>query len=54
MIQPAGHAKGFFMSFDYPGDAETEEARFFKQTGRGIVPLTVRQILEEPIAHRLG
>jgi len=46
-------AKRFFVSFDYTGDAETE-ARFFKQTGRVIVLLTVRQILDEQIAHRLA
>jgi len=47
-------AKGFFVSFDYNGDAETEVARFFKQTGKVIVLLAVRQILDEPIAHRLA
>ena len=47
-------AKGFFVSFDYTGDAETEVARFFKQTGKVIVLLTVRQILDEQIAHRLA
>ena len=47
-------AKGFFVSFDYTGDAETEVARFFKQTGKVIVLLTVRQILGEPIARRLA
>ena len=46
--------KGFFVSFDYTGDAETEVARFFKQTGKVIVLLTVRQILDEQIAHRLA
>ena len=56
-----------FVSFDYTGDAETEVARFFKQTGKVIVLLTVRQIappspaavslrsaLDEQIAHRLA
>ena len=47
-------AKGFFVSFDFTGDAETEVARFFTQTGRIIVLLTVRQILDEQIAHRLA
>ena len=47
-------AKGFFVSFDFTGDAETEVARFFKQTGKVIVLLTVRQILDEQIAHRLA
>ena len=47
-------AKGFFVSFDFTGDAETEVARFFTQTGKVIVLLTVRQILDEKIAHRLA
>jgi len=45
--------KGFFVSFDYTSDALTEVARFFKQTGRVIVPLTVREILEDEIAMKL-
>jgi len=40
------------VSFDYTGDAETEVARFFKQTCKVIVLLTVRQILDGQIAHR--
>ena len=46
-------AKGFFISFDYADGALTEISRFFKQTGRVIVPLTVREILDEQIAHKL-
>jgi hypothetical protein len=46
--------KGFFVSFDYTGDAITEIGRFFKQTGRVIVPLTVQEILDEQIAHKLA
>jgi len=45
--------KGFFVSFDYSADALTEISRFFKQTGRVIVPLTVKAILEDEIAMRL-
>lgn len=45
--------KGFFVSFDYSGDALTEISRFFKQTGKVIVPLTVQEILDEQIAHKL-
>lgn len=45
--------KGFFISFDYTSDAITEAGRFFKQTGRVIVLLTVREILDEQIAHKL-
>ena len=54
MIAREECAKAFFVSFDYTGDAETEVARFFKQTGKVIVLLTVRQILDEQIAHRLA
>ena len=46
--------KGFFISFDYTSDAMTEVSRFFKQTGRVIVLLTVREILEEQIGHKLA
>lgn len=46
--------KGFFISFDYTSDAMTEVGRFFKQTGRVIVLLTVREILEEQIGHKLA
>ena len=46
--------KGFFVSFDYTGDARTEMSRFFKQTGRVIVPLTVQEILEEEISYKLA
>ena len=46
--------KGFFISFDYSSDAVTEVGRFFRQTGRVIVLLTVREILDEQIAHKLA
>ncbi|MEO7028492.1 MAG: DNA methyltransferase [Acidobacteriaceae bacterium] len=46
--------KGFFVSFDFTSDALSEIQRFFKQTGRIIVPLTVKQILEEEIAMKLA
>lgn len=49
----AERMKGFFVSFDYSSDALTEIQRFFKQTGRVIVPLTVREILEDEIAMKL-
>ncbi|MEO8735557.1 MAG: hypothetical protein ABI380_03360 [Edaphobacter sp.] len=50
----AERTKGFFVSFDYSSDALTEIQRFFKQTGRVIVPLTVREILNEEIAMKLA
>lgn len=45
--------KGFFVSFDFTRDALDEIARFFKSEHRVIVPLTVREILNEQIAHKL-
>jgi hypothetical protein len=49
----AERTKGFFISFDYTSDALTEIQRFFRQTGRVIVPLTVREILNDEIAMKL-
>src|SRR5665213_623845 len=46
--------KGFFVSFDYTSDALSEIQRFFKQTGRIIVALTVKQILDDEIAMKLA
>jgi hypothetical protein len=46
--------KGFFVSFDYPGDAMSEIDAFFKRTGKSIIALTVKDILEEQIAHKLA
>jgi len=46
--------KGFFVSFDYTSDAISEIQAFFKRTGRNIIPLTVKDILEEQIAYKLA
>ena len=46
--------KGFFVSFDYSGDAISEIDAFFKRTGKSIIALTVKDILEEQIAHKLA
>ncbi len=46
--------KGFFVAFDYSSDALTELSQFFKRTGKIIIPLTVREILEEEIARKLA
>jgi DNA methylase/Restriction endonuclease len=46
--------KGFFVSFDYTSDAMREIDRFFKEEHRIIVPLTVREILDEEIARKLA
>ena len=47
-------AKGFFISFDYTADALAEIGAFFKRSHKVIVPLTVREILDEQIAHKLA
>jgi site-specific DNA-methyltransferase (adenine-specific) len=46
--------KGFFVAFDYSGEALAEISQFFKRTGKVIIPLTVREILEEEIAMKLA
>jgi hypothetical protein len=46
--------KGFFVSFEFASTALTEIDRFFRQTHRVIVPLTVREILDEEIARKLS
>ncbi len=46
-------AKGFFVSFDYTLDAENEVRAFFRRTGKEIVPVKVKQILEGDIPLRL-
>lgn len=46
--------KGFFVSFDFTSEAISEIGAFFKRTGKTIVPLTVRDILEEQIGHKLA
>jgi len=46
--------KGFFVSFDYTGDAMSEIDAFFKRTGKSIIALTVKDILEEQIARKLA
>jgi len=46
--------KGFFVSFDYTSDALREIDRFFREEHRIIIPLTVREILDEEIAKKLA
>lgn len=46
--------KGFFVSFDFTSDAMSEISSFFRKTGRVIVPLTVKQILDDQIAEKLA
>ena len=54
MMARSDRKKGFFVSFDYSSDAMTEIGAFFRKSGRVIVPLTVHEILDEQIAHKLA
>ena len=54
MMARSDRKKGFFVSFDYSSDAMTEIGAFFRKSGRVIVLLTVREILDEQIAHKLA
>ena len=46
-------AKGFFVSFAFSEDALREIQRFFVEEHAVIVPLTVREILDEQVAMKL-
>ena len=46
--------KEFFVSFDFSSDAMREIQRFFVEEQRIIIPVTVRDILDEQIAHKLA
>lgn len=54
MMMREERAKGFFVAFGYTQDAMREIGEFFKRTGKSIVALTVRDILDEQIAARLA
>jgi site-specific DNA-methyltransferase (adenine-specific) len=45
--------KGFFVAFDYSDDALREIDRHFREDHAVIVPLTVREILDEQVARKL-
>jgi hypothetical protein len=47
-------AFSLFARFEYTSDAMTEIDRFFRKSGKVIVPFTVGEILNEQIAHRLA
>jgi hypothetical protein len=49
----AKRKKGFFVGFDFSSDAMTEISGFFRREHAVIVPLTVREILDEQIAQKL-
>jgi site-specific DNA-methyltransferase (adenine-specific) len=46
--------KGFFISFDFTSDALREIDAFFRKSGKVIIALTVKEILEEQIAKKLA
>jgi DNA modification methylase len=46
--------KGFFVAFDYSLDAEREIDGFFRRSGKVIIPFTVKEILEDRLAHKLA
>jgi len=50
----AGRKKGFFVAFDFSAESLTEIDRFFRRQHTVIIPLTVREILEERIAQKLA
>ena len=47
-------AKAFFVAFDYSSDALTEIDAFFRRSGKSIIALTVKDILDEQIAGKLA
>ncbi len=46
--------KGFFVGLDFPADALREIDGFFRKSGKVIVALTVREILDEQLAKKLA
>ncbi len=46
--------RGFFVALDYTSDALREIDRFFRQSGKAVIALTVREILDEAIARKLA
>jgi hypothetical protein len=50
----AKRKKGFFVGFDFSSDAMREIGQFFQREHISIVALTVREILDETIGHRLA
>jgi len=50
----ADRTKGFFVAFGYSSDALTEIDAFFRRSGKSIIALTVKEILDEEIAKKLA
>ena len=53
-MRRAKRDKGFIVAFDYSEDALREIDRFFKADHAVIIPLTVKEILDEQIARKLA
>jgi hypothetical protein len=47
VLMRENRTRGYFVGFDFTGDALQEIGSFFKRSGREIVHLTVQQILDE-------
>lgn len=45
---------GLTVAFDYTSDALREMDGFFRKSGKAIIALTVREILDEQIARKLA
>ena len=54
VMQREDRTKGFFVPFDCFDDALREIAPFLRKSGKVIVALTVREILQEEIAKKLA
>ena len=52
-MRRANRKKGFFVAFGFSEEATTEIDSCFRREGRVIIPLTVREILDEEIARKL-
>ena len=53
VLMRENRTKGFFVAFEYTADALAEIDRFFRRSGKAVVPLTVQEILDEQIARKL-
>ncbi len=54
VMEREDRTKGFFVAFDYTADALREIDAFFRKSGKAIIALTVREILDEEIARKLA
>jgi hypothetical protein len=54
MMMREDRQKGFFVAFDFSSDALQEINSFFRKQHKVIIPLTVKEILDEHIAMKLA